>query len=86
MTAPEYERLSLKILRVGLGMTKFSFETDLRVVLIKLSDFFINICRNHIIDASLMTTLLRKELFLLLIRTVIFCDALKCHFSDQCVR
>ena len=38
MTGPEYERLSLKILRLGLGVTKFSSDTDLRVVLIMLSD------------------------------------------------
>ena len=31
MTGPEYERLSLKILRLGLGVTKFSSETDLMV-------------------------------------------------------
>ena len=31
MTGPEYERLSLKILRLGLGVTKFSSETNLRV-------------------------------------------------------
>ena len=40
MTGQEYERLSLKILRLGLGVTKFSSETDLRVVFIyMLSDF-----------------------------------------------
>ena len=38
MTGPEYERLSLKILRLGLGVTKFSSKTDLRVVFIMLSD------------------------------------------------
>ena len=34
MTGPEYERLSLKIFRLGLGVRKFSSETDLRVVFI----------------------------------------------------
>ena len=38
MTGPVYERLSLKILRLGLGVTKFSAETDLRVLFIMLSD------------------------------------------------
>ena len=38
MTEPEYEILSLEMLSLGLGITKFSFDTDLRVVLIMLSD------------------------------------------------
>ena len=47
MNEPEYERLSLQIFRFGLVIMKLSFETDLRGVLIMLSDLLRKISQSY---------------------------------------